>query len=206
MRIGFDLDETLAPFMPHLITYLHRQGINVPSYEETFSFNLWEVWGCTPEESRRRVFDFYHSPDFSELRPYPDVSPLLAHLFRQGHEHHAIKARPDSMWERTDAFFRNHLPNLFSGVHLTGQYSPTPSATSKSRTKGVLSCELGLDLFVEDSLHHATEVASKGVSRVFLMTRPWNQGHVVPEGVSRISSLGEICSYVESYKNARGNH
>ncbi|MEK6858480.1 MAG: hypothetical protein AABX53_01050 [Nanoarchaeota archaeon] len=204
MRIGFDLDETLAPFMPPLIGYLHGKGIMVPPYEETSSFNLWEAWGCTLEESYQRVFDFYHSPAFLELRPYPEVPSLLAHLLQQGHEPYVITARPDSMMERTHAFFRRHLPNLFSGVHLTGQYASTSSA-SIARTKGVLSCELGLDLFVDDSLHHVAEVVSKGVSRVFLMTRPWNEGHVVPEGVSRIFSLEEAFSDVESYKKRDGN-
>lgn len=205
MRIGFDLDETLAPFMPALIRYLRKQGLKIPSYEETFSFDLWEVWGCTREESSRRVFDFYHSPDFLELRPYPEVPSLLTRLSRQGHEHYAITARPTSMAERTSLFFRNHLPDLFSGVHLTGQYSLSSSSLPSPRTKGLLSCELGLDFFVDDSLPHVAEIASKGVSQVFLMTRPWNENRALPAGVSRIFSLADILPYVESYKNALRN-
>ena len=55
MRIGYDIDETLFPFMPRLIEFLARQGIKVPSYEQTHSFNLWEVWECEKDESFRRV-------------------------------------------------------------------------------------------------------------------------------------------------------
>ncbi|MEK6896163.1 MAG: hypothetical protein AABX12_01755 [Nanoarchaeota archaeon] len=193
MRIGYDIDETLFPFMPRLIEFLARQGIKVPSYEQTHSFNLWEVWECEKDESFRRVNLFYDSPEFLELQSFPGAFGLLSQL-KQSHQQYAITSRPARMAFATRFQVEGHLPGCLVDIRHTEQYTLDAQGQEKV-TKGTVCKSLGINLFVEDAHHHAEEIASQGV-RVLLLPRPWNIGRGVPDGVTRISDLRDVLNYV----------
>ncbi|HLC54657.1 MAG TPA: hypothetical protein VJK07_03475 [Candidatus Nanoarchaeia archaeon] len=193
MRIGYDIDETLFPFMPPLIKFLAGRGIIVPSYERTHSFDLWKVWECTREEAFKLVNLFYDSKEFLELQPDPGALDLLSKL-RQSHQQYAITSRPARMAPATLFQVGKHLPQCIMGVHHTGQYT-LHSHGNEAATKGTVCHDLGIELFVEDALHHAEEIASHGV-RVLLLPRPWNIGKPVAKGVIRIPDLSAVLDYV----------
>lgn len=202
MRIGIDIDETLAVFMPTFIDYLRARGVSVPSYEDTHSFNLWEPWKCSREEISKRVVEFYGSDAFRNLPTFPDALRVVPSLARE-HELHAITSRCPSTQSLTQEWIRRHFPECFTSVTHTDQYSASLNSASAQKTKGGVSRELGIELFVEDALHHATECASQGI-RVLLLPRPWNQGKEVPTHVERVTDWHGVRFYVEKYKNEQG--
>lgn len=193
MRIGYDVDETLIPFMPALLSFLTMQGFKVPAYEETHSFDLWKPWNCSPEESFRRVQLFFNSHSFQGLEPFPEAFDVLSTL-GASHSQIAITSRPGDLESVTRLQLDRGLPQCLGPIYHTGQYRYS-SSDLPTVTKGVLCLSLGVDLFVDDALHHVQEIVSQGIP-VLVPTRPWNTGHPLPKGAYRIKDLREVPDYV----------
>lgn len=191
MRIAYDVDEVLLPFVRQMVSFLGTQGINVSSFDQTHSFDLHQVWGCTSEESGRRVQLFYNSSEFRALRPYPEAHYVL-HVLADN-EQFAITSRHP----RLEALTQSQLDpfgHALTSIYHTGQY--TTDGSKPSTSKALIAAELGIQVFVEDALHHAQEIALTGIP-VLLLTRPWNAGKPLPDGVTRIRSLEEVAPSIE---------
>lgn len=199
MIIGYDLDETLFPFMPPLIDFLKRNGITVPPYEETHSFDLWEVWGCTKEESFRRVHLFYDSPEFANLAPFPEGPRILKRLQACTRRQFSATSRSAHVRDITSRQVALNYDGLLDSVYHSQQYTLVHHGNERV-TKGTICKDQGADLFVDDALHHAEEIASRGVP-VLLLSRPWNRGKSVPSGVTRVSCLEDVAAYVEGLRS-----
>jgi hypothetical protein len=193
MRIGYDVDETLIPFMPALLSFLTIEGFKVPPYEGTHSFDLWKPWDCSPEESFRRVWLFFNSHSFQSLEPFPEAFDVLSTL-RANHSQIAITSRPGALESVTRLQLDRGLPQCLGSIHHTDQYRRS-SSDPPIITKGGLCRSLGVDLFVDDALHHVQEIVSQGIP-VLVPTRPWNTGHPLPKGAYRIKDLREVPDYV----------
>jgi uncharacterized HAD superfamily protein len=64
------------------------------------------------------------------------------------------------------------------------------------QSKEDLSIELGLNLFIEDSLSTAKKIAEKGIP-VILLDKLWNQGEL-PENVRRVATWENVLVQIES--------
>lgn len=204
MNLGIDIDESSLAFLPPLIDFLSTQGIVVPPYEETYSFDLERVWGCSREEAFHRVHLFYASREFLHLDGPISGAAVAFRRLSQNHVLYQITSRSSDISFITRIQVERAFPGCVTDVLHTNQYSLEALRSPANTTKGSLCRSQGIDLFVEDALHHAAEIASHGVP-VLLLPRPWNYGKSVPTGVTRVANWDMIVEYVESYKNALGN-
>ena len=69
-----------------------------------------------------------------------------------------------------------HYGNAFASVFFLG--SLHGNKDGKKRTKREVCDELGIDIFIEDSMENAVNIASP-TRPVFLLDKPWNQGELV---------------------------
>lgn len=194
MRIGIDIDGTVTEIIVPLVRFLHGRGIKVPSYEETVDYDLSKLWKCSSEEMVRRVFDFYNSAEFRILQPMAGVRDAFARLFPP-HESYPITSRPDFVEPITRDFFNKHLGGRCKVIYHLGEFG----GDGCGETKGSVAERLKLDLFVEDALHNAEEIASRGIP-VLLMSQPWNIDRALSNRVMRVNSWDDVVKYVESYK------
>ncbi|MFH1290772.1 MAG: hypothetical protein ABIH92_05190 [Nanoarchaeota archaeon] len=193
--VGVDVDEVLVNLMDPLLLWYNRRYGTGYRREDIWTYNLWEVWGIPKGEDVQRVNDFWGT---QESRDIPPIQPARTWGLKmaQGFDLVAITSRPKIIEEETRRWIQKYFPSMFSGVHLTGQYSVEGSNV----TKGDVCRDLGVDLMVEDCLGHARDIREKSPgTRVLLYdnegTCLWNQlegGEELPEGVERVHTWGEI--------------
>ncbi len=194
MKIGIDIDGTVTEIIAPLVGFLRERGFVVPSYEDTADYDLTKLWGCSKDELVRRVFEFYKSEEFRRLQPISGVREAFALLFPP-HEGYFITSRPAFVGPRTMEFFDVHFGGRLKSFYHLGEFGGNGCA----ETKGAIAKRLNLDVFVEDALHQAEEIASYGIP-VLLMTQPWNRGRTLREGIVRVDGWKEIVDFVENYK------
>ena len=170
MRIGLDLDSVLADIMSSLLEFHNKKyGTNTKPENQT-EYYLGKLWGCDMEEAIRRVHEFYFSPEFEKI---PVVKGALEGVNKLSKEHslHIITSRPHIINNKTNRWIQKHFQNKIRSVHHTNQVS---SKRSPKKLKSEICRELKLEVFVEDHVEYAADVASLGI-KVFLLTTRWNK-------------------------------
>ena len=184
MIIGLDLDDVLFDFTPGLHAY-HNRFYDTSFELEDFKQNLAEMWGCSKEEERKRIFDFYSSQEHWDSLPVFGAVEGINNL-RQHHDITIITAKPEALKDKTLEWLGRHFPQTFEQIHFTNQYH----GSGLRRTKGEVCRGLGISIFVDDFIHNAEDVANAGI-RTLLFDAPWNQGEINPL-VTRVYSWDEI--------------
>ena len=129
------------------------------------------------------------SKEYQALTPFEDAVEAL-HKIHQKYELHIITARADFLADATKRMLAQYFPNIFSTVEFTNHYGKT------ARTKAQVCQELGAELLIEDSLHHAQTVAACGVTVLLFGDYPWNQTANLPKNVVRVRNWREVIKYL----------
>lgn len=100
-----------------------------------------------------------------------------------------VTSKPDSLKTMTHTWVEKYFPNVFQGIYFTNTYvTPKQGKIKKSE----LCHELGIEIFIDDSIGNVLDVANV-CERVFLLDRPWNQQQLTfPDNVTRSYSWQEI--------------
>jgi len=183
--IGIDLDDVLFDFMGPLSKWHNDVHGTVIDREEYHSFDLKEVWQCAYQEALDRVWNFYQSDHYRNAMPIPGALDVLKQL-QQNYRLVIVTARPETMEVETRAWLASHFPEIFDEIIFTNHYYDT----GVKRTKSSVCLERGVQVFVEDALHNALDVAGAGIP-VLLFDTPWNR-EVVPKLIHRVSSWQEV--------------
>lgn len=182
--IGVDLDDTVIEFMSGMIAYHNHVYGTVHELRHFTTFDgIHDVWGCTMGEARRRVTEFTDSSEHGEISAVPGSCVALGKLSLE-HEIVGITAREVSRAPITLPLVKRLFGEIFSTVHFVGH----------QKEKGQLCEEIGARFMVDDGLHNAHSVGSRGI-QVFLFDRPWNQGALPPYTI-RVRHWDEILHYV----------
>ena len=185
MIIGFDLDDILLNFQDTLRGYHNIQyGTNLKR-EDDKVWNLWERWGCTPEDSKQRVFDFYEHEMHLNALPMPGSVEGI-NILKKNHQLFVITARPESIKGKTLKWLDKYFPQVFQ----QGVFTNLFYGDGNKRKKSEVCKELGIEIFVEDAMHNAEDLAEAGIP-ILLLDAPWNQSEVKPP-ITRVYSWDEI--------------
>lgn len=190
--LGVDLDDVLirtgdAMAQFHNATY----GTNYVR-EDVTSYSLGEIWNCTHEEAQMRIDEFISTEFHHQAEAVFGAYDALKHLGKT-YEIVIVTGRHEEMRDSTIDWLTKNFLGLYREIYFTGHYDFDPS---KKRLKSAVMTEIGADLFIDDALHFAFDVASVGIP-VLLLDTPWNQG-VLPEGVTRVQSWEEILTILAS--------
>ncbi|MBI4155789.1 MAG: hypothetical protein HY507_00980 [Candidatus Zambryskibacteria bacterium] len=184
MIIGFDLDDVLLNFQDTMRVYHNETYGTKDTLEDSRVWNLWERWNCTPEESVRRLKEFFEHPSHYNVVPLPGSVEAVQEL-KKNHTLVIVSAKPENLKQRTFEWLDKYFPNSFAKVIFT-----RPHYDPNKRKKSEVCKELGIEVFIEDAPHNAEDVASAGIP-VLLFDWPWNQVPL-PERVTRVFSWPEI--------------
>lgn len=177
-KIGIDIDEVLAEFMPELNNFynsLHRTKFKFEDYK---SYDLEKIWGGDRETSVMIVKDFYKSAYFYKIKP-AFYSQKALEILSKDNELIAITFRPTYLQEATEYWVKKFFPEKIKKVICTNQYVLSPLKISKLD----ICLKEGIEVIIEDNLQVAVECAGKGI-KSFLLDKPWNQN-----GSNKISNL-----------------
>lgn len=183
MRIGVDIDGTLADNLRAFVTAFNKvTGKNLTT-DDIYDFDLSLVYGITPQEVEQ-VFHDHAERVFARVPVMAGARNVLTKLKKAGVEIFVVTARNPKFRELTTAWLeKNRLPVdhlIFEG------------------DKG-LACELfGLELFIDDNLDNALRVKNAGAVSL-LMDAPYNR-NVDPAiyGIKRIVRWPEMLAVAET--------
>ncbi|MCL4374935.1 hypothetical protein M1523_03690 [Patescibacteria group bacterium] len=192
MHIGVDLDAVLADLITPLIQYHNRVYQTNHRLSDHTVYDLSVLWGCSGQETLKRLHDFYVSPDFLAVKPLPGAKTGIAYLSSK-HKLSLITSRPHSISALTNAWISQHFPNRFSAIHHTNWVAKNPREPRQK--KSAVGQALGIDAMIEDALEFALDLSTANI-RVFLMDMPWNQTNRLPKNIVRIRHWKEIGKYL----------
>ncbi len=193
MTIGFDLDDVLLNFNDILLHYHNMNYGTKHERRHRQSYELQGMWSCTREEAIQRVSDFYSSLAHLNALPVDGAVESIKELKRY-HDLYVITAKPEELKNRTIEWLDKHFPKMFDGVRFTNHFQGDGPKCSK----GEVCKNLGIEFFVDDSLHNVEDVASVGIPAL-LLDAPWNQGEVKPP-IRRVYSWDEIVNILLGYQ------
>jgi len=134
----------------------------------------------------RRIVDFYHSELHDNTRPMYGAPQSVRELKDREHIVVVITSRPDFIKERTLSWIDRHFEDSFDHICFTNLYLGKSNVKSKAK-----ACqELNVDVFVDDFISYATDVAKNG-TRTLLLDAPWNQGELHPN-ITRVRDWNHI--------------
>lgn len=184
--IGVDMDDVIFDFNDSLHAYHNAKYGTSVKRQDVVTYDLEDVWKCTPEEAARRVLEFYGTPEHDQAGLINGAAEAIVELSKT-HELHIITSRGEQIRELTLRWVDEKFPGRFKSVQLTNHYFGVPE---KKRSKAEVCEELGVDFMIEDSMSQAKEISGTGRT-VFLLDTPWNQGEL-PKNVVRVHSWAEI--------------
>ncbi len=191
-NIGFDLDDVLLNFSDALREHMNRKyEMNVQRYELK-TFYIEEFFGISPEETRRAIDVFFFHDDHAKSMPMEGAREVVEELSKDN-KLFIVTAKPNTLEQQTIGWLDKHYPGIFEQVHFANFFG----TGIERRKKSDICRELNLDIFIDDSLDNAIDVAGAGIP-VLLFDSPWNQIENLPPLVLRVYSWSDILKALTS--------
>jgi hypothetical protein len=168
--LGLDLDDLLFETFDAIIVWHNAHFGTNHSNKDMVSYHLCDLWGTTPTEANRRVYEFYYSSDHATMRLLPGVACVIP-MLEATHEIQIFSARPQAVLGPTQDLVARHFPNLADRVHLTNRFGVGPEIA-----KSELCVRFKVEQYADDASHHHADVA-KVVKDPILLETPWNRDY-----------------------------
>jgi uncharacterized HAD superfamily protein len=198
MKIGTDVDEVLVPFVANLCIY-HNGLYGTNKTENDLKIYRFEtIFNLTPDESFKRISDFYETDLFRNIPLHPFAREFIAEIARRGYLNHLITSRYADAREFTPQWAGSIFGSDVKGVLFTADshYDEEYTLKHKIMSKADTCIHHGLDVIIEDNLINATVCAEKGM-RVILMDKLWNQNGSLPERITRAYNWGDVLREID---------
>ena len=183
--IGVDIDEVLLDLVTPLTEFHNERYGTTFSRKDFKTYNLGDTWLCSKEEAYGKIYEFFHSPYFEQIKPFRKSQKVVDFLSKNN-ELIIITSRPDYIQNKTEKWIERNYPNNFSRMHFTHEWSKN----GNTRKKDICLSE-GVNVLIEDNLDKALGCASTSID-VLLFDCPWNQKQDLPKEITRIYNWGEI--------------
>lgn len=185
--LGVDFDDVLFSFNDCFLDYNRaKYGLDM-KLSDLFDFDYGKTFPCPPEETIRRVLEFYDTREHMETAPIPGAIEGIRKLSKD-YDIHIVTSRDEKLRPSVSEWIRDKFENLIDSMHFTGQYN---AAHDHKLTKVDVCNDLGIEYFIEDALHNAIPIAESG-RKVFLLDNPWNQSPNLHSNIIRVNSWDEI--------------
>ncbi len=191
MKIGIDLDEVLADFLPALIEYHNATYGTFLAREQFQSYKFWEVWGGTREDAIQKVYDFHKTSYFKNIKPVVGSQEAVG-ILKQNNDLVVITSRQDDVTKATKNWIAQYFSDIFSDIYFANHYSQNGGSTTKRQ----ICDSAGIDLLIEDSPEYALECLDSR-RKVLLLDCPWNKrSSELPHGIYRVNSWNDILNSI----------
>lgn len=182
LKIGLDIDGVVADSFPVFVEELNKHyGKTVTKLD---NYDMTKVYNV-PWDDISKFFDDNMEYLFNAPKPMKGAVEGIKSLLAQGHEIIYVTARNCGAEERVTLKWmkKNKIP--YNKILFVGAASKTFAVR-----------EQRIDVFVEDFMGNALEIAAIGVP-VLLLDAPYNQGKL-PNGVIRCKDWSDILDNIRS--------
>ena len=185
--IGVDFDDVLLSFNDGFLEFNRvNYGLDMKR-SDLVSFDYSKTFPCTPEETVRRVFEFYESEAHDNSEAIEGAVEAIQKL-GEHNQLHLVTSRSSKVRPSVEKWLHKMFPNMITSMHFTDQFH---GENTQKVTKADVCEQLGIEFFVEDALHHAQDIAESG-RKVYLLDTPWNQDENLHPNIKRVFSWDEI--------------
>ncbi len=199
LTIALDRDDVLIDLNTGLQKFHnHHFGTNL-GLEDIHTFDLSEVWRCTPEEAVERVRVFYKSQYYKDLVPLDGAVEGVKRLKDKGHKLVIVTSTHESALEAMYDSLAQHYPGCFNreDIYLTHTFG----GSGKKRTKPEICAEIGARTLVDDHVGNLQGCRERDVHGI-LMRRPWNRTFsaeiLSAEGIIPVESWQEVVEQIDN--------
>ena len=182
LRIALDLDGVLADTMQSVCAILNarRSGLKL-SPEDFDRWNAWEIADITKQEFLRTLEEAWFN--WRDIPPIENnLAKKVSNLVRFG--------RVDIVTGRSEATIPSVKQWLRSNSISYDQFVRTAGTSAKA--------ELDYDIFIDDSDHLMSILASRLFGYGFLYEQPWNRQAKNMPRIFKVSKWDEIPPLIES--------
>jgi len=139
-RIGVDIDEVLAPFLPTMKRWRRPMHPLPPKYRYVYR----DIYKISERESAIMVRDFYESEDFANMKPIKDSLMALTEL-KKGNKLFIVTGRQEVVRDKTQKWIHENFPGIFSDVIMTNSF------TSDEVSKADVCKMLNIGVMIDDN-------------------------------------------------------
>jgi 5'(3')-deoxyribonucleotidase len=193
--IAVDIDDVLVDHYEALLAF-HNARYGTTHTLQDYVTDHWSVvWGTDHAETERRAKEFAALGvagravkagalrGVQELRKHYDLGVVTVRR--------KINVEPTMEW--LDIVF----PDTFREVRFVPIWEE-----SDAPSKAQICQQLGASYLIDDSLKHCELAAAAGVHAVLFGNFPWNQGAVLPAGVTRCKDWAAVLEYFAAQAGA----
>jgi 5'(3')-deoxyribonucleotidase len=141
IRIGIDIDEVLAPFLPTMMRWRSPQRVLPPKYKYLYR-NIYDI---SENESAKLVRHFYESESFAMMPPIKHSVEAMKEL-KKDNKLYIVSGRQEVVRDKTQAWIQENFPGIFEDIVLTNSF------TCKEISKAIMCKYLHIGLMVDDSM------------------------------------------------------
>jgi 5'(3')-deoxyribonucleotidase len=118
LRIGIDIDEVLAPFLPTMKKW-RPPKVRVPDRHKYIYRDIYKI---SEHDSVNMVRDFYQSSEFQNMPPILDSLEAMKEL-KKNNTLFVITGRQEVVREKTELWIHSNFPGIFTDVILTNSFT-----------------------------------------------------------------------------------
>ncbi len=187
MVIGVDFDDVIVSTNESMALWHNRVYGTSYKLKDILSWELSHLWGCALEETIQRIHEFFSSVEHHSTEQVYGAVDALEILNERNLQ--IITARPMDFEQVTIRLAERHIPFLIDRFNFINAltFEKVPK-----RTKAEVCIDLGVEVFIEDNLDYAHNVAAVADIPVLLFDRPWNQSDDLPANIYRVYSWNDI--------------
>lgn len=183
--LAIDIDEVLFPFIAKLLEHTNTKYGLDHSIEQVKDFNLG-FWNVADSEAIDRVHDVLRL-DHNRVHAI-DGAKLVISCLQEKYLIYIVTSRDEEFRARTEEWLTQHFAGLYDGLYITGNHY----SGREFRSKAEVCIELGVEMLIDDQLHHARESSQLGLPCILFGDYPWNQTDALPDGVVRARDWAEV--------------
>lgn len=176
-----DCDESVLKLIGPITIFVNEIYRTSFTKEDYKTFNLWETWGVSREEAKKRVLEFFASDYSRKMVPFEGAQKVVNYLSREK-DLAILTARPEGARQMLIEDINYYFGGNFSDFYFSNEWS-----NGGGLTKAEFCKKLSPNVLIEDSLRIAKSCSSI-IPRILLLDRPWNRYSKddLPDNVERV--------------------
>ena len=191
MKIGIDLDDVTVNFVELMVEYYNKKNKTNLKKHDHKTYQLWEVWNCTREESIIIVDEFQNSEVYETIQPIENSIESINTLSKTN-EIYFITSRKKEFQQQTEKWIKKYFPTTHVKIIHTGDFHKP-----NGNTKAEVCQQLKIDFMIEDNEKYAQEIADKGIN-LLLFDQPWNQKLKDTKKIRRVKNWKQILEILKT--------
>jgi uncharacterized HAD superfamily protein len=195
LGIAIDIDDVLTPCMQTFLDWNKRKYNRGGDVKKFHSYEDWEKsLGLRRHQADFRVEEFITSYEFKTLKPFnPLTVGTVLTLGQEGNWIEAVTSRKSTTTQITQEWLTNYFPNCFRALSFTHAYDKR----LKTKSKGKICWERGLDVLIDDNAEHCTSAIELGKRAILFGEYGWNRTNSDPR-ILRASNWQEVYDHIKS--------